>query len=239
MNNQNVIDKSIDFLINRGYAIPVEVLAIKSKKTNEEKQLMAKKIKEAKAFEGYPGIRAKFWDDIYENVYGYLNSNKQIPTFKLPLSVSLSSAYINASEQAWIDGGSSLPIDDDTLLWAKTELDAQLSYLDNLFETLKKLRKEDDVDPITEAFNRASSYSKALDSFYNYIKVAAAGGKMLTFTGSDGRESCSDCRRLKGQRKRASWWVSHDLVPPSRHFECGGYNCDHFLIDDKGNLFTI
>lgn len=237
--NNNIIDMSIDFLLKRGYKVPLEVLQMKSQKTNEEKLLIVQKIKEAKALEGYPAIRAQLWDSVYEAVYGYLTSNKQINTFKLPLSTAISAAYIYASEQAWTDAGNKLPLDEDTLAWAKSEIDAQLIYVDGLFETLKKLRKEGDFDAMSEAFNRASGYGKGLDSFYNYIKAAGAGGKMLTFVGSDGRESCTDCRNLKGKRKRASWWVSHDFVPPSRHFECGGYNCEHFLIDDNGNLFTI
>lgn len=50
--NNNIIDMSIDFLLKRGYKVPLEVLQMKSQKTNEEKLLIVQKIKEAKALEG-------------------------------------------------------------------------------------------------------------------------------------------------------------------------------------------
>lgn len=237
----NEVDKAIQFLEQRGYIIPPEVLALKSHKTNDEEKELAHYIKSlaSKADTGYAAIKNTMWAAIYDNVYGYLTSNSPVTNFKNTISTAISAAYIYASESAWIDGGGELPLDDDTLSWAKAEMDAQLLYVDSLFDTLKQLRKEDDMDPIHEAFARATGYANSLDSYYNYIKTAAYGNRMLTFVGSDGRESCKDCSRMKGQRKRASWWVAHDMVPPSRNFECKGYNCDHYLIDDAGNIFTI
>lgn len=236
----NPIDRAIKFLEKRGHEIPIDILALKSGKTSVEEKKLADFIKNSlKADMGYASVRSTMWAAIYDQVYLYLTEGKQITTYKQKMVSAVSAAYIYASESAWIDGGGELPLDNDTLTWAKSELDAQLSYVDSLFETLKRLRKEGDFDAIHEAFGRADGYSSSLDSYYNYIKASAYGNRMLTFTGSDGRESCTDCKRLKGMRKRASWWVSHDFVPPSRQFECKGYHCDHFLIDDAGNIFTV
>lgn len=235
----NSANKAIEFLKKRGYPIPIDILMMANDTTTEEKISIVNHLKNLKASGDYAGIRNTFWASVYDNVYGYLDSSLPITKFKMNISTSLSQAYIEASELAWVEGGSELPIEPDVLAWAKAELNAQLSYVDSLFEKLKALRKEGDADVIHEAFIHADGYASSLDSFFNYIKTAAARGRMLTFVGSDGKESCRDCKRLKGQRKRASWWVSHDMVPPSHKFECGGYRCDHYLIDDNGNEFTV
>jgi hypothetical protein len=236
---QDTINKAIDFLLNRGYSIPVEIIAMKTTaKTPEQKEFISQFMHSFKGV-GYPAIRSTMWAKVYDNVYGYLDSTSNITKFRDAMVFAVSEAYMNTLETAWIDGGSQPPIDDDTVEWAKSELSSQLFYVDSLFSVLKQLRKEGDVDLINTAFQKADGYASALDAFYNYVKTSAYGGRMLTFVGSDGRESCSDCRRLKGQRKRASWWTSHEFVPPSRHFECRGYNCDHYLVDDAGNVFTI
>lgn len=237
---KSATDKAIEYLQDRNVEIPIDILIHRIHNLNvEQMKKVIQYHKEQKQGTDYGSIRATLWADVYDNVYNYLTSSRNVTTYRQTLSVALSAAYINSSEQAWIDGGADLPLDDETLSWSKAELNAQLSYIDSLFETMKQLRKEGDFDALSEAFRRADGYTTALDGFYNYIKTAAFGGKMLTFVGSDGRESCHDCKRLKNQRKRASWWVSHELVPPSRMFECKGYNCDHYLIDDKGNVFTV
>jgi hypothetical protein len=236
----NSIDSAINFLIRRNYPIPPEILALKSGKSSAEMKSIYEYIKSSiKADNSYPAVRSKMWAGVYDQIYLYLTSKQNTTNFKNAAAAAISAGYIYASESAWIDGGGTLPLDDDTLAWAKGELNAQLSYIDSLFENLKKLRKEGDFDAIKEAYARADGYASSLDGYYNYIKASAYGGRMLTFVGSDGRESCHDCKKLKSQRKRASWWVSHDYVPPSRNFECKGYNCDHYLIDDAGNIFTI
>lgn len=237
----NSVTKAIDYIQKRGYKIPVEILSLKSGKTSEEEKQIADYIKSMamKIDRGYPATRSTMWAAIYDSIYLYLTSNSPITNFKNKMSTAVAAAYVYASESAWIDGGGTLPLDDDTLAWAKAEMNSQLSYIDSLFENLKKLRKEGDFDAIHEAYTRADGYASALDGYYNYIKASAYGGRMLTFAGSDGRESCYDCKKLKGQRKRASWWVSHDFVPPSRNFECRGYHCDHYLLDDAGNVFTV
>ncbi len=59
-------------------------------------------------------------------------------------------------------------------------------------------------------------------------------GDLPQGAGDDGAESCADCSKYKDKRHKASWWISHNAVPPNRDFECGGYNCEHYLIDDDG-----
>lgn len=193
----------------------------------------------AKAIGDYSSIRDRLYDAVYNAVSGFLGSSSQTGTYSRPMSTALSAAYIDAADAGYQDGGGSLPLDDDTAAWARAELDAQFGFVDSLFETLKALRKEGDFDAETEAMARAEGYCQSLDMLYSGAKLRAAGNTMLTFAGEDGAESCKDCSRYKGQRHRASWWVAHGAIPPSRDFECKGYNCLHMLVDDEGNEFTI
>jgi hypothetical protein len=238
------IEIAIEYLEARGTKIPVEIILQLRQfgypATVEGKKMVADLLKkEMKQAGTYQGVRQEVWAAVYDAVYNYLSSTEYRPTEFMPMATAVSKAYIETSEIAYEDGGGTLPLDEDTLAYAKGELDAQLGYIDSLFQTLKGLRKEGDFDAINEAFKRADGYSNSLDMFYNSIKTMAAGNKMLTFSGTDGRESCDDCKRYKNQRHRASWWVSHNAVPPSRDFACGGYHCDHVLVDDDGQEFTI
>lgn len=246
--NNDAINIAIKYLKDRGVKIPADVLGIVplSILTSDDKKQIADSIKNktilSRAYKqatSYEPIRQEMWAAVYDAVDGFLSSNGQVRTYKDVLVTAISKAYIETADIAFVDGGGSLPLDEDTASFARSLLDAQLGYVDSLFETLKQLRKEEDVDAIHEAFSRANGYANSLDAFYNSIKTMGAGNKMLTFTGDDGKESCSDCQKYKGQRHRASWWVSHDAVPPNRNFECGGYNCEHLLVDDNGQEFTI
>lgn len=226
------IKSSIDWLIAHNYPIHPRLRAAAIKKG----VLHSREIKQAL---GYQPLRDSLWAAVYDAVFNFLNSNARVDTYKNPLAAEISRVYIETADIAYVDGGGSLPIDEDTASMARLMLGEQLAYIDSLFERLKQLRKEGDYDAINEAFDRASGYATSLDAFYNNIKLSGAGNKMLTFGGSDGRESCVDCTKLKGKRHRASWWRSHGYVPPSREFACGGYHCDHKLFDDDGNVYTI
>lgn len=218
------LSSAVDYLHRRGVSVPGEVAALAK----------GRAIKQA----GYEAVRQSLWASVYDAVIGFLSGNSQVGTFSRPLVTSVAQAYLAAADIAYVEGGGSLPLDEDTAAYVKGEMDAQFGYIDSMFATLKELRKEGDFDAIHEAFARANGYANSLDSLFNYVKVAGAGNKMLTFDGSDGKESCSDCKRYKGKRHRASWWRSHDAVPPNRSFECHGYHCEHRLYTDEGEEFT-
>lgn len=193
----------------------------------------------AKAIGDYSSIRDRLYDAIYNAVEGFLSSKQQPGTPVREMTTALSQGYIDAADAAYVDGGSELPLDEDTAVWARAELEAQFGYVDSLFQTLKALRKEGDFDEKAEASRRADGYCRSLDMLYSGVKLRGAGNVMLTFSGDDGAESCADCQRYKGQRHRAAWWVAHGAIPPSREFECKGYNCLHRLVTDDGKEFTL
>lgn len=187
----------------------------------------------------YSAIRSDYWAKMYDAAFSYLSGGGNITVFQNGARSAIGYAYPATGDLAWQDGGSELPLDDDANSFVASMQSAELGYVNNTAERLKLLKKGGEFDASSEAWKIADGYSATLDALYANIKVMAAGSKMLTFTGSDGDHSCSDCQRYQGQRHRASWWVSHDAVPPNRSFECGGYRCEHILVDDDGNLFTI
>lgn len=73
--------------------------------------------------------------------------------------------------------------------------------------------------------------NKTLQTFYYAGIESADRNGMYLFTGTDGKESCPTCTRLAGEKHRMKWWVDKELRPgvDTDNFECGGYNCQHYL----------
>jgi hypothetical protein len=189
----------------------------------------------------YSSIRDQLYDAIYNAVDGFLSGNAQVGTYSRPMATAVSQAYLEASEIAYTEGGGALPLDNDTAAWVRGELDAQLGFVDSLFETLKALRKEGDFESVEEAINHAERWASGLDGFFNAVKIQGAGNMMLTWQLGGTEKHCKDCLRLNGQRHRASWYISRGYTPRKggSMTDCGGWNCDCQLVTDDGDEFTI
>lgn len=193
----------------------------------------------------YAGIRSTYWSEVYSAVFDYLTSaDKPITSYKARVKRAIGTAAVDAAETAWLDGGAELPLDEDASQFLETFQQSEMSNADNLFATLKQLKREADSDEEAEANNRANGYAAGLDGMYSQVKVMGMGNQMLTLAGEDGQPPkfpCPECRRLKGQRHRAKWWIAHDLVPRrgNDNYTCGGWQCRHYLEDDEGNMVTL
>jgi len=193
----------------------------------------------------YSAIRGDMWAKIYDAVWNYLTTNKSVTEFKQPSKQAIASAYVTTGDLAWLDGGGSLPLDEEAAEVVSSMQLAELGYIEQTAVRLKLLKNDEEAKQTfeasytAEAFRVADGYAKSLDRLYANIKVMAAKSKMLTFVGDDGVHTCTDCAKYKNKRHKASWWVSHNAIPPNRDFECGGYKCNHVLVDDNGNLWTI
>ena len=195
-------------------------------------------VKPVKTSAEYTQVKRDYYNQIIVIVTGYLNSDAPATGYRNDMRRAMVNAFLPAAEAGWTEGGAELPMDGAMLDWLGTQQTAELGYIATLFQALKDLRKSEDFDASMEAARRADGYVATLDRIYNYAKTAAAKNKMLTFAGDDGAESCADCRRYKGKRHKASWWVSHNAVPPNRDFECHGYHCQHILVTDAGEVWT-
>lgn len=140
----------------------------------------------------------------------------------------------------WLDGGGALPPDDEAAEWFDVRVEAELGYIEMLFQEAKELRKDSELDFFAWVTARADGYSRTLKEIYNQAKLRAMKNIMVTFDGDDGAESCEDCQKYKGQRHKISWFVSRNAVPPfGTGLECHrGGRCQHGLFNDDGEQIT-
>jgi hypothetical protein len=184
---------------------------------------------------GYDGIRTVMRGEIFGAVFGYLSGSGYVTTFKAQMTTAISKAYIETADVAYVDAGAELPLDPDTAAWARGQLDAQLGFVDDLFEGLRELRKQGGFDAGAVAQARAEGYSRSLDAYYGETKMHGSKNITLEFGGDDGKESCPECKSMKGKRHRISYILTHNLIPKPGNsaYSCNGYNCDHFWFNPK------
>lgn len=194
----------------------------------------------------YAPIRAEYFDRMYSAVLAYLSQGGAVTKYRNEAKRAASDAFNRAGDLGFTDGGGALP-DNDLNDWLGARQDKEFGNIDTLFQQLKELRSDEDFNQ-SESFDiarqRAEGYAVTLDGIYNEAKTRGAKNKMLTFGGQDGHSPgfpCRTCKKLKGQRHRASWWIRRGLIPypGNDNFECGAWQCRHFLFDDEGRPFTI
>lgn len=191
---------------------------------------------------GYGSIRQQYKASVAAAITEYLyTEGVKVTRFRNAMKLAIVEAFFPAFETGYEDGGGELPIEADDVDYVNGRVDGEFGFVDDLFNQLKALKKEGPDAFMGEAEARAEGYARTLDGIYNAGRVRGAKNRMLTFGGFDGVESCQTCKRLTGQRHRASWWVNRGLVPyrGNANFECGNWQCEHFLFDDAGEVFTL
>lgn len=150
-------------------------------------------------------------------------------------------AFGDAFDMGYTDGGGELPIPDDALGWIEARLNQEAGYIDMLFQDAKMLRKDEEFDYFAWATARADGYTSTLQAIYNAGALWAKGNQKLTWNLGNTEKHCDTCKELNGTAHRASWYISHDYIPrqPGASMECGGYNCDCYLTDPKGETVTL
>lgn len=89
----------------------------------------------------------------------------------------------------------------------------------------------------TDILHRVRLWSRSLEGLANIAGALQRPDEFLTFVGNDGAESCPECQAMRGQRKPASWWVVNNLIPGipgTESYSCGGWQCQHVLVNDAG-----
>ena len=194
----------------------------------------------------YAGIRQEYRVRIYAEIADFLNG-ANVTTKKNAVKKAITDAFNETFDLGYADGGGKTQPSKEDVDWLDTRMRIEWANADALFEQLSQTRKDPDfkkseIDDIAET--RSDGYTSTLDSIYNESKMRGAGSTMLTFGGTDGHTKgfpCRECRKLKGQRHRASWWVKRGYVPypGNPNFTCGTWQCQHFLYMDDGSLFTL
>ena len=180
----------------------------------------------------------------YINEYLYTDKAR-VTKYVSGVKRAIVNAFYPAFEQGLLDGGGTAPAQGDDLEWINSKVEAEFGFVEELFQRLKDLKKqvaEEGPGILSGVANkRSEGYARALDGVYSEGKIRGAKNIMLTFGGPDGNESCKTCQKLKGKRHRASWWKNHGLTiyRGNANYDCGCWQCEHFLFDDKGNVYTL
>src|SRR3990172_10391788 len=188
-----------------------------------------------KAAGDYTSIRAEMSGEIHDAIYDYLTGSGYITIYKALMAAAISQAYIETADVAYEEGGGTLPLDDETAAWARAELDAQLSFVDGLFENLRELRKEGEVNAAAEALGRANGWASGLDGFYNEAVLRGSRNQLVTWHLGATEKHCATCISLDGKRHRISWLIDNNYIPrkPGAGMDCNGYNCDCSITNKK------
>ena len=187
-------------------------------------------------------INAQYHDAVTESLITYLEGGSLAKSKN-----SFKRAMIEAFGGAWDAGWDGNPPTGEALEWLNARTQQELAFIDGLYVQAKELRKDPEADTFAWATARADGYTGTVDNIYNHARIRALGNKMLTFDGEDGspdnicQSTNGTCVRLKGKRHRASWWIAHDLVPyrGNPNYDCGAWECRHYLKDDKGERYTF
>ena len=184
-------------------------------------------------------INAAYHDAITQAVIDYFEGGG-VAASRNEFKRATTEAFGEAFEAGWIDGGGELPFDGEALSWFNARLEQEFGFIEALFEEMKELRKDKEFDYFAWASARADGYTRTLTEVHNEAQVRVRDNVMVTFDGDDGKESCKDCKKLKGQRHKLSWFVSRGFVPPhGANLECApGGHCEHYLRTDKGEIIT-
>lgn len=189
-------------------------------------------------------IRRTYYDQIRYNILDWLvtestNTFKYVNRMKKDMSI----AFSNGFDRGYLDGGGQLKdMTEEDSQWLANKKVAERVFIEQLWERLRELKKEEpDEDNSLEIDARAKGYTDTLDGVYAEGKLRASRNVMLTFDGEDGEESCRECRKWKGKRHSANFWIKRGLIPgqPGNvNFSCHGYNCRHILFDDHGDIWA-
>lgn len=190
----------------------------------------------------YPQQRRSYNVNVFGAMNGYLTGRDNMVAARNEFSREMIERFYDVFKLGYTQAGGSekdLTGDSPDLDWINARTEQELGYIKSLFVTLREAKQSDLTrdELIQLARDHADAYTNSLDMVYSEGKMRGAGRLMLTMVGEDGAESCSDCVKRKGKRYSAKKWLAIGY-PPSRDFECHGYNCQHYLIDDKGRRWT-
>jgi hypothetical protein len=168
---------------------------------------------------------AEYHDEITQALIDYFEG-ASITTSRNAMKRAMIQAFGDAFDAGWIEGGGTLPIDEDAMSWLEDRLNQEAMNIDGLFLQAKELRKlGEEFDYFTWLTARADMYTQSAASVHNAARLLAN----------------NTCQKLNGQRHRASWYIERNYIPgkPGASMDCGGFRCRCFLTDKDGNRVTI
>lgn len=185
---------------------------------------------------------SQYSQDLMEALHNYNEGRMGMVEARNDFRQTMTASFMMAFDAGYEDGGGDPNNETSAAIdWLYNRQEQETQNILDLFFTLKQAKADDPtMDVGSWISDRSAGYAGTLNDVYSHGKVFGAGDRELTFDGDDGTESCPDCQRMKGQTHPASWWIENDMVPHqgNTNYECGGWRCQHGLVDNNGNWFT-
>lgn len=183
-------------------------------------------------------IRAALTEALFDAFIGYASSAGAVTKWRNAASRAVLEAVSDMFYRGYEDAGADETEDDDERWLTKTQSE-QMGYLPGVFEWLKAGRAD---DSLTEDAIRArvEQWGQTLDSIYSEALIRGKKNQSLTWHYGD-TDHCDTCRSLNGQRHTGKWYLARDYIPgkPGAAMDCGGYRCQCYLTDKKGDTVSL
>lgn len=181
------------------------------------------------------GLISEFSDKLHEAVNGYLAGEYGKARAQGLFVGAIESTLPQLAELGYENGGGDWAEadEDDT---TEDETGEQVAYALKYWGALPDI-KSDDGTPDA----RTDYYVQTMRGVYNDYKLRGAKNKMLTWNYGD-TDHCATCADLNGQRHSARWFTKRGYIPQesgSETLDCKGFNCQCYLTDDEGEVFSI
>jgi hypothetical protein len=179
----------------------------------------------------------------------YLESEGSVVRYRNEVRRACNNAFTLAFVAGWAEGGASGELPADEQSWLDGRIEQEIAFADGMFSQLKDLRADTELtmdEKLSRVQSHADGYTQALAGVFSQGKLMAAPHIDLTFDGEDGsansvcQSTGGTCVKLKGQTHSAQWWMDQDLVPypGNMNYDCGAYNCRHYLRDKNGKIWA-
>jgi hypothetical protein len=231
------INMALQWLVNNSVKLPRDLQSVLESKNID----IPKSIKQAADIFA---ISQEYKISIQELLTAYFEGEGSVVAPRNKFRQLTNETFTDVFYLGWAESGQELPIDPDALDWLNARTNQEFGFIDMLIQEAKELRKEEDFDYASWIMNRSEGYANTLKEIYNNSKIRGLKQEkdiMVTFDGDDGKKSCDDCLRYKGQRHKISWFMRRNAIPPhGSGLACSkGGKCKHGLRDDSGNWITV
>jgi hypothetical protein len=179
---------------------------------------------------------------VYDAVLEYLAQSAPAASFANRVKKSIVERFPEMFYLTYFDGGAEQvdPADDR---WLTQQINAHVGFVAGTFAELKIFRDRE-LPPrelVAEANRRADMYAASLEAVGVEGQLRGLKNQMLTWHLGDTEKHCKNCAALDGTRHTAKWYLSRNFIPgkPGAGMECGGWQCDCYLTDKRGDVIEI
>jgi hypothetical protein len=182
-------------------------------------------------------IEDEYATTLYEIMDDYANHDRPVTSYRNRYNRAANDAMNGSVYVGWADGGASGPIPGALQDWVNTRIDQEVGYIADMFQGLKELRAEGDMDALANFIqDRAQGYTASLEGVYLQGKAYAMGERPGVWHLGATEVHCDTCAGLDGKTHPISWYIDNKLVPRqagNTNFECGGWRCDCGVYDPE------